>query len=80
MTDKPNLFRTAGLDTSTPPAKVLNEIQITNLVCDEARTIDRKMDGSKLTTGNIVVSVATFEPNGINNPVPAREIKNRVSY
>lgn len=72
--DQPNVFITARRDASFLPTTVLNEIQITNLLCDEARTIDRKMDDNSFTTGKIVASVATCEPNGANDPVPVLDI------
>lgn len=73
-TDQPNVFITARRDASSLPTTVLNEIQINNLLCDEARTIDRKMDDNDFSTGKIVASVATCEPNGINDPVPIIDV------
>ena len=73
-TDQPNVFITARRDASSLPTTVLNEIQINNLLCDEARTIDRKMDDNDFSAGKIVASVATCEPNGINDPVPIIDV------
>lgn len=71
---QPNVSITARRNTSTLPATVLNEIQITNLPCDEARTIDSKMDDNDFTTGKMVASVGTCEPNVTNDPVPTLDV------
>lgn len=65
---------TARRGASLLSSSVINEIQITNLSCDTARTVDLKLDDGDFSKGKITASVASCIPNDANDPVPILDI------
>ena len=66
-----SVIASSGSGVTMPPT-VLYVLQLTNVPCDIAMQIDRKMDDGNLATGNVRASIAACTPQDpATDPVPS---------